>query len=263
MAFSTGTFANTDAGSLITLLDTALPANAKWSIYDAAAAANCKVYRCYDADGNCDFYFRVDDNYVGYAIIQLWEGWDADAHAGVGASVTAPGTSTTMRIFRNAGGYGISVHDHFFKFYNSVFCAYYIGQPRRYTAAKNIVIVICEGAGTTDYNPLAYQLQASSTTAAVGEALFDENGSQKHLQFVGDADATQIRKTEAGTFDVEEVRIFNYTTNLLIGVVDGVTHHYNAANGFSNGETVTIDGVDWIALGGSNATKYWSLFKQD
>ena len=267
MAFSSGNFASTAAGSLIALLDVLLPANAYWSIYDAAAAANCKVYRCYDAAGNCDFYLRVDDNYDAYAILQLWEGWDADGHAGTGARVTSPGSSGGIRYYRPASAYGISVHDHYFKAYNGYFEGHYIGQPRRYNAAKNIVLIIaCGNANTNHHNPIGYgSSQTASNTIAVWEALLDETGAPAHVMVPGGGGLYQQIKTETGAMEVLEARVLNNgRTDLLIGILEGITNHTSSTlPGFLNGETVNIDGVDWMAIGGNYSTKYWSLFKLD
>src|SRR5574343_639447 len=100
MAWDTGSFANTNAGNLITVLDAQLPANAHWEIFDAAAGTNCKVYHQENAGENSEFYVKVDDNYTGYAIIELWEGWDAGAHAGIGTNIKVPSSTYTFRINR-------------------------------------------------------------------------------------------------------------------------------------------------------------------
>ena len=78
MSWHSGTLTNTNAGSFLTILDAVLPTNSAWSIFDDAAGTNAKVYRY--SSTKITYYIKVDNNYTGYAIIELWESWDSGSH---------------------------------------------------------------------------------------------------------------------------------------------------------------------------------------
>jgi hypothetical protein len=251
MAWSSGSFADNAAGRLITLLDAVLPANGHWSIYDAAAAANAKVYKCVDAGENCLFYVLVDNNYAGYAIIQLWEDWNAGAHTGVGASLTVVGTSTSLKITIGAGGYGISVRDHHFIFQDYVGSrGAYVGQPRRKDVSKNIV-VFCGSGGTPAANPLG---QAGIAAGVAWGTLFDELGNKVAVGFSGSTGgSTFIVKTITGELELRETSLTNLTTGFIMGEMEGVASYATGgAAGIVTGDTCVIDGIIWGAIYSTN-----------
>jgi hypothetical protein len=64
---------SSSAGGLITVFDTELVKHENWSIYDASAGTNAKVYRCYDEALGVEWYLWVDDNQANYAKIRVWE----------------------------------------------------------------------------------------------------------------------------------------------------------------------------------------------
>jgi hypothetical protein len=254
MAWYEGTMLTNGAGELLTVLDAKLPINPRWSIYDAAAGTNCKVYRNYDAGANVDYCVKVDDNYAGYAIVELWEGWNPATHVGVGSSYTLHGTYT-LRIFKVAGGWGLSVRDHRFIYCEfSTYSAVYVGQLKRFDLTKNMPCIICNDSGGSTQNPLGRADQANNT---VWRSLFDE------LANVG----REIRpnayynpslpifhlKTIAGTYLVTEHPVFNAITGNLMGVIEGVTWMHCNADGLSNGDIITVAGIDWIFMGKGGA----------
>lgn len=245
MAWSSGSFADNAAGRLITLLDTVLVANEHWSIYDAAAGTNAKVYECTDAGENCLYYVYVDNNNAGYGIIQLWEGWNAGTHAGTGVSLTAVGTSSSLKLTYGAGGYGVSVRNHCFIFQDYVGSrGTYIGQPRRKDVSKNIVLY-CGSGGTPGFNALGSQ---GTTAALAWGTLFDELGNKVNVGFSGSSGTFHV-KTIAGEVELRETSLTNLTTNQVMGEMEGVASYNVATNaGITTGDTCIIDGVTWSAI---------------
>lgn len=258
MAWETGTFLTTDEGELIAVFDVDLVANAKWSIFDAAAGTNCKVYRCYDAAENVDFYVKVDDNYTGYTVIELWEGWNAGTHTGVGSSLIDP-NNYELRIWRPAGGWQMSVRNHRFVFINGNYCGTFIGQLARFDTSKNMPIYIGESTGSSKYNPLGYY---NSSSNAAWWTLFDEIGSKNIINDYGQHNAYKFSKTIVGTFMVFETPIYNNNSKLLMGLLEGVMHLYSTPNGLSNGDIITVNGMEWVENGGEGTSKYWSLVEK-
>jgi len=254
MSYYSGSFGSVAAGTLISILDVDLILNSCWSIYDSAAGTNCKVYKCQDTPNNCLFYLKVDDNYSGYSIIELWEGWDATGHVGTGASLTLYGTATAMRLTKTVGGWGLCVRDH-----NMIWCDYagnkgnYIGQPKRKDTSKNIVLY-WGGGNSPASNPLGTQQTSGGTAAVVCAFLFDESGSKNPAVPCGAVGANiGFCKTSLGEIELSETRVVNYTTFLIIGDLDGVCVMGAATySGVSNGDTCTIAGVVWQLIVATN-----------
>jgi len=250
MAYTSGV-ATTAVGDLLAILDVDLIANDCWSIYDAAAGVNAKVYRCLDVTANVDFYVYVDDN-IGtvYANFELWEGWDAVGHAGVGQSVTTINASA-MVIRKDAGGYGMCISDHRFIHIDYVrYVATYIGQLVRFDTSKNMPICISSGdpSGVL-INPIGHY-----NSGANGQwgCLFDESGTVRNLNPVGFTSASGLKlKTISGGYWIPEVAVYNNTTKLIMGTLEGVGGRtYNQANGLVNADIVTVDTVEWVCLAG-------------
>jgi len=255
MAWNTASMTKT-AGDLILFLDTYLVANAHWSIYDANAGTNCKVYRNYFADQHSDFYVKVDDNYTDYAIIELWEGWDNVNHVGTGQSLTTINGSYQMKIFKEASTFGIAVSDLRFiivDFKNSA--ADYIGQLSRFDTTKNMPVYIGR-LGIASYNASGYY----STSSSAGWAcLFDEAGVSNTLTPLTRSASSMYIKANNGVFWVCEWPVFNYATYNLLGVMEGMAWIYSTNNGLNKNDTILVNGVEWVACGGNN---YWSLVKK-
>lgn len=253
MAWSSGSFGDINQQSLLDVLDVALLANGHWTLHDELiAGANVNVYKCLDAAANCLFYVRVDNWTIGgVGIIQLWEGWDAGAHAGIGASLTAVGTSATLKMTHGIGGYGISVRDHCFIWQDYVNNrGVYIGQPRRKDTSKNIVVFIGSG-DTPGANPLGVP---GAVVATAWGSLFDELGNKVALGFVmSGGGATAIVKTITGVLELRETPLVNLTTKLIMGELEGVAS-YGAATtaGIVTGDTCVIGGVTWKAIYATN-----------
>ena len=244
MAWNTGTMSQL-AGALLSILDTYLVANDYWSIYDASAGTNAKVYRNYDASASIDYYVKIDDNYADYAIVELWEGWDSGSHSGTGNSLTQI-NGNTMYIQKPSGGYGIAVSNHRFIFVElAAGKGYYIGQLKRFDTSKNMPIAIVATSSTFAYNPLGYY----NSGANVGWAcLFDENGnSGTILASRADTSGYQSLLTIASTVMIFETPILNINTKKVMGQLEGVCKYYNAGN-LTNGQTVSLDGYEWLVV---------------
>jgi len=245
MAWNEGTMGN-QPGDLLAILDSYLVANDYWSVYDASAGTNTKVYRNYDASANVDYYVKVSDNNVGFATIELWEGWDSGSHSGTGNSLTTI-NSSNMYIRKPSGGYGIAVSDHRFIFVAlSSGYAYYIGQLMRFDTSKNMPIAIVATASSSTYSPLAY---FNSGNAAGWACLFDELGNVGSILYPREHNsAHQSLMTIASTVLIFETVVVNDSTKKAMGQIEGVCRYYNQANGLANGQTVSLDGYEWLVV---------------
>lgn len=247
MAWTNGVFPANTAGLLVADLDVILVANPLWTVFDTPAA-NVRVYCCSDVPNVCLFYVYIDNTAAGVGVVQLWEGWNAGAHVGVGASLTFIGTSVTLKINYGAGGYGISVRDHCFIWVDWVSGrGAYIGQPRRKNTALNIV-VYCGSGGTPLNNGLG---MCGSAPGYAWASLFDELGNKSAMGFSGSAGgATFVVKTIQGELELRETPLYNTVTGLIMGELEGVCSY--ASGGIAG--IVTADtclmpgGGTWIAL---------------
>jgi hypothetical protein len=222
---------------------------------------NCKVYKCTDDVVNCTFYLKVDDEHIGFSILELWEGWNAGTHVGTGLSRTVFGSVSTFRWNRPIGPYKISLHDHWFIFINVDYCGYWCGRPSLYDVTKNIVMIAADGPSNTGNNFLA---NYTNNQTGGWSLLFDETGASNNA--VGGQGGLvsygQYRYTKGidGKYHVAEEVIANWGTGLLVGTLTGVISTGDRANGLANNDIVTIDGIDWIACGGGG---YWVLVRKD
>lgn len=250
MAYTSGTI-GAGVGNFISILDVDLVANDKWSVHDAAAGVNAKVYRCHDAVNNVDFYVYVDNNNAATAIIELWEDWDEIGHAGVGDSLTTVNALNLRFEFADGEGYGLCVSDHRMIFLNYTdYRGYYCGQVERFDTTKNMPIWI--GNNTATENALGYY--DDGTRDGQWEALYDEDGNiRKQLQPFLYSSANLYRKTIAGSYWVQELPVYNVSTSKLLGTLEGVGGYgYTEQDGLNNGDIITINSVEWIAMGGQD-----------
>ena len=259
-----GTFASTAEGSLIAVLDAVLIGNPNWAISDAAAGTNCKVYECDDPVTGAKFYLKVDDNYVAYAILELWEGWDAVGHVGVGASKKETGGGYIFWWMRPVGFWKISLHDNYFTFINATYCGHFCGRPTLYNAALNIVLITAESLYSIGCNSLC---RYTNDYYSGWGFLFDEAGNQTNARGAGGGSATspEYRNIKGidGKYHVNEEPVANVNTQLVVGTLPGISNGGNYDNGLENGDTVTIGGVDWMAIKGRGVAVFLSLVRKD
>jgi len=243
---------------LADLWDAIVVSNAKWSVYDAAAGTNAKTYRCNDIANNVDFYVYVDDNQADYSILELWEGWDAGGHAGVGDSI---GGTADKYWVRTAGGVHVCVSDHRVLLGTSAEAmGYYIGQPIRFDTTKNMPFYIGGGDNESNfYNSLGHYHFISSTP---WQTLWDHLGNVGvSLMPWGRTTGYKYARTCRGTYVFEDTVVYEDTNKICLGYLDGVCHLYSLSQGFKNGEVITCEDGDWLMLGGTYSTKYWAALR--
>jgi len=245
MAWDEGTMSQT-AGALLTVLDTYLVANDYWSVYDASAGTNAKVYRNYDASANVDYYVKVDDNYTDYAIVELWEGWDSGSHAGIGNSLTTINTYS-MYIQKPSGGYGIAVSNHRFVFIELTDGrGYYIGQLKRFDTSKNMPCAIVATSSSSGGNPIGYY---NSSSTAGWACLFDEDGNVGNIIHAREyTSGHQTLTTIASTILIFETIIVNNATKKAMGQLENICRYHSSQVGLTNGQTVSLDGYEWLVV---------------
>ena len=262
MSWHNGSWAATTAGlGISTIWDGLVLGNPHWTTYDGSAGTNAKVYRCLDEDENIDFYVYLKDNQAGYWEIALWEGWDAGAHAGVGVGIAVSSSTYSFRARRPVGPWYLSVLDHRIIYIDGTnWQGQYIGAPRRYDRSKNIVVILSPSTGVIYYNCLTYV--ANSTTQA-SRFLFDEHHGAPLVSIDGGVSNSTYRKimgVDGSLRLAGEVPIAGQNSGLAVGTLEGVADlGAGTSLNFSPaaGETVTIDGVDWLIFSGTYGTKVW------
>jgi len=245
MAWSVGAFGANTAGFLVAKLDVLLPANPFWSIYDTPAA-NVRVYECIDLANACLFYVYVDNTAAGFGVVQLWEGWNAGAHSGIGAFLTFIGTSVSLKMTYGVGGYGISVRDHCFTWIDFAGKrGSYIGQPRRRDPTLNIVVYCGAGGTPGAVNPLGY---FGVTVTSAWASLFDELGNKVAIESNGLAGTVEFI-TILGEVEIKESVIYGVGTRKLLGELEGVCTYSSSIGGILNGDTCLMPGGNtWRAM---------------
>lgn len=262
MSWHNGAWAATTAGlGISTIWDGLVVANPHWSVHDAAAGTNEKVYKCEDVAENILFYVRVKDNQAGYWEVELWEGWDAVGHAGIGVGIAVSSSTYSFRARRPVGPWYLSVLDHRVIYIDGTnWQGQYIGAPRRYDRSKNIALVTSPSTGTTYYNCLT--TWGNSATYA-SRFLFDEHHGASLLQGDGGSANSSYRMIMGvdGILRLSgEVPVSGQNSGLAVGTLEGVADL--GAGGSLNfaparGETVNIDGVDWLIFSGTYGTTVW------
>jgi hypothetical protein len=245
MAYYYRALPTTAAGGLITLLDEILVLNANWSIWDAAAAANCKVYKC--ATAGSVFYFYVNDNQADFALVRIYEAWDAGAHTGSGTN-----TSATVVKWRKIGSTLFILNDtrliyaHLGTNYNY---NYYVGQLKRFDDSVNSPILVgchTSGAGTT--SPLAMGGTSGTATQWL-LCRFDTAVVRSSYCFSQEGGYVRYWNWKSDRrWYVSENIVYQGTEALVIGQLDGVMVIGNSAGaaGAMQDKKITVNGVQWI-----------------
>lgn len=264
MAVYEGTL-NNSIGGLIAMLDTQLVKNDKWSIYDDAAGTNCHVYKNDSPTENSLFYLKVDDNYAGYAIIELWEGWDAVNHVGVGKSLTKSSGGTNLLYIRKAAqAYKLMLNNYrFILIQVAAIFSCYVGQPNRFDKSKNQPIVVCCVASAQGNNNLGRRnFDYSNYNDGNGwRALFDNNGNNATVLPFGAGQWTEsvsnqyydgcFVATGDGKFMIFETPIIFWTDGRVFGQLDGVMSIGRSGCPLGNGDIVYVDTIPWVYLDGA------------
>ena len=263
MALYEGNLASGEGG-LITMLDEQLVKNDKWSIYDDAAGTNCRVYKNDSPTENSLFYLKVDDNYAGYAIIELWEGWDATAHAGTGKSLTKSSGGTNLLYIRKAAqAYKLMLNNlRFILIQVGVAFSSYVGQPKRFDESKNQPIVICTPASAKGNNNLGRRNYDYTTDDSNSwRALFDNNGNNSTVLpfacgYYSESYNNQyfdmfFIATGDGKFMIYETPVWFWTDTKTFGQLDGVMNIGRSGCPLAKGDIVYVDTIPWLYLDGS------------
>lgn len=264
-----GVFSSTAAGQgLAKVWDALVDGSPNWSVYDAAAGTNIKVYRCYDPDSaeNNDFYVLVDDNHTGYWLIQLWEGWDAVGHAGTGDHIEVSSSTFTFRANRGIGGFKLAINGHRLIYIEcGNWTAQYIGQPRRYSKAYNTPLILSYSSGAVYTSALSY---IGNNAQSACRFLFDEAGNQALVRGDGGQTASNYRliKDHRDQFHFPNEKVVaGQTTGFAIGTLDGVVDCGGANNADAakplSGRRFQMDGEDWLVVNGNYSTYYGSAVR--
>ena len=261
MAYFWRAIPTTAAGGLITLLDEIIPSNANWSIYDAAAGANCKVYEC--GTTGSEFYLWVDDNQADYAKVAIYETWDSVGHTGSGTNTSASDVrwrksghtlwmiNDTRVIYAHEAG----AHTH----------AYYAGQLKRFVPGLNSPILVgAKSSPASDGNPLGQ----GGTTGSDGIWLVCNFTSSvvRYAYCIGHDTTTgaiglpfwkAVRR-----WYISENIVYQATENIVLGRLDGVmaTGTDGDDAGMEFYRVIVADGVQWIGWTGG---QYVSLLRMD
>ena len=257
---------STDKGyGLSKVWDEVVVANAHWSEYDGSAGTNCKVYRCHDADNNCDFYVMVNDDFTGLWNIELWEGWNAGDHSGTGKNIKVSSSTYGFNGLRPICGMYVSVRDHSVVFIETLnWTSQYIGQPRRYDPTKNTPLICSYSSGTTYVCPMAYIGNAALSAC---RWLFDEAGNQALVQGDGGAVHSDYRLVvdHLGIFHLTEKVVAGKSTNRAIGTLEDIAELGGSNNADRakppSGMRLTINNEDWLVITGSYSTYYGAAIR--
>ena len=246
MAYYYRTLSTAAAGGLISLLDAVLVLNANWSIHDAAAAANCKVYEC--ATAGAAFFLYVDDNQADYAKIRIYEAWDAGAHTGSGTN-----TSATDLRWRKVIGATLFILNDTRVIYSMMGTnqnnSFYAGQLKRFVDAVNSPILIglhpSSALGTS-----ALGIGGTYGTETIWLICRFDTAVVRSCYCVGQELGriwAQYYKSDRRWYVHENV-IYQGTEGLVIGQLDGaMTLGANLAeSGGQQDKKITVNGVQWI-----------------
>ena len=255
-------------GAVITVFDSLLVANSNWSVYDASAGTNEKVYRCLDAsnDPPIEFYIHVQDNQANFARIDMYDSWDASAHVHDGAlSITYGNTSVQYPyISKSASGYYLSVLDHRFIWVdklewegNYIGCLKPISSHHKLERQVPVLITssITYGNG---YNPLAYSAEGNN---AVWRALSGSNGSMR-VSMNYTAGTSHIWRTSDDYAMFRPSLIWDENTSLVLGVMENVMSFWSVAS-WNNDDYMTISAQNYRYVEGTSGTRYGCLIKEE
>jgi len=251
MSWYTGSV-NNAVGGLIAVLDLELVKNSHWSIFDSAAGTNCKVYRCYDADDETDFYWYVDDNVsANYAQTKLYETWDAGTHTGTG------GISIFVSFRHQLGSYYISLDDTqliYVERSNHDGNGCFVGRVKIVDPTlPQIIAIIGHQTTSSLYLPVSglstecYQLLMRGMTGVSTETFgyMGQYGSARH------------------SLDINGHAWFNrawiHSHNRLTGYLEGIMP-LGATPTYGDGDIISIGGEDWVAIVGQ--TNGYALIKK-
>lgn len=254
MSIHTGSMAQT-AGALLAVLDAELVLNTNWSVYDASAGTNAKVYRC--AGDSKTWYLYIDDNYTTYCIAKIWEGWNATTHVGTGIS-----SGGTIYWRKPAGRWKILLNDTrvvYLTFASNAIHGHYAGQPEHIDPTRNYPIIIGHYSTLGAASPLGTGGTYSSAGFAVCYALrIDASTAELVYCFAFDTSHSEFNRPQTQRSGYMEKRWWFFNSDKkLFGQLDGVFP--TGVGNLSEGRVYVFDGVEWFAHG----TSYQCLIRNN
>lgn len=255
-------------GAFITELDTYLVVNAHWSVYDASAGTNEKVYRCLDAsnDPPIEFYIHVQDNQVNFARIDMYDSWDAIGHTHDGAMSLTYGSNSSYYpyISKRTSGYYLSVLDHRFIWVDKLeWQANYIGCLKPFSSQhkmqRQVPVLITSSTGyNLGYNPMSYSSEGSNV---VWRALMGSNGGMA-VRVNYTAGSACFWQTSDGFAMFRPILVWDDNTDLVLGVMENVMSMWSIA-GWNNDDYMTISAQNYRYVEGTSGTRYACLIKEE
>jgi hypothetical protein len=230
-------------GTLIAVLDAVLVTNPNWSIHDASAGTNAKVYKC--VGDSKTWYVHVNDNNAAYAILALWQGWDEGSHVGTGATI---GNVYWRKI---AGAYRIVLRDTYFvwmTYGTNTTHVYYCGQPILLDSAESSPMIIGHGASGQTADPIA-MMGTYSTQAYWRSLRLSAPAGETCYCFGFDTSNTKFECVKSSREVILPIRSIYYgSDNVLFGYLDGVWSSGGATGEMPlSGTQFLADGVLWMA----------------
>ena len=279
MAWYEGTMTNA-AGELINILSDKLPNNENWEIVDTPNT-NEKVYG-HKYNGNRDFCVYVKDIQADFAIIEIWDDWDAESHAGVGNALKTVGNNYTLRIRKTITSWGLRLTDNCFVFVlKGNGWAYYIGHPKRFDTNRVQPIFVGHSSYSSgdgySQNPLGGRNCVGYNWGYYGlhwGVLYDSAGgvnkacmpmgavAQEYSPYSSYCYGWWALKTTANTFYVIESVVADYQSPwLAFGILDGVFAGCCANVTISNGDIINVEGTNWLVV--RDGVGFISLVRMD
>ena len=246
------------AGSALIVLDAVLPLRANWSIHDAAAGANAKVYKC---AGDVTFYVWVGDNQTNYFSVRVWAAWDAALHTGSGSQTAA------VTFCKYYPTYTIHINGNRFVFINftTTLCyGCYCGLIKRADITKNLVLVY-GGASATYYKTYNALAGFDDSTYIKLRLMEDASGTADvaaHPMGRGASELNHYIQDLDGRVRLQETAIHYPTASPLFhaGRLDGVVCLMQTFVGmpYYCSDIITVDGMDWYSysMGTSQASRF-------
>lgn len=260
------------AGRMITLLDNLLVAvHATWTVYDAAAGANAKVYRCLDAaaDPPVDFYLLVDDNQANFSKVYLYDSWDAIGHTyakDTGCKVIYGAVAANVPyIAKLNGGYYFRSGDHDFVYIDKTeWEANYVGMldfpanPR--PKIQHPILIVASTTYADGYNPLGRPLNFGGNIVAM--AMMGASGiGMKVIRPQYYTTGYRYFICADGGVWVRPSWMYDYPDNVLLGTLRNIETNYSI-DPLNNDDTVTIGGKIWRYIEGTDSTRFSCFIKQ-
>jgi hypothetical protein len=235
------------AGGLISVLDTELVKHTNWSIFDAAAGTNAKVYRCQDTVRGVLFYVYVDDNQANYAKVRVWETWNDTTHVGGGKN------TAELYFLHSDSNYIVILRDNNFIYVTNGGhldrSPYYVGELIPIISGDHHVM--CCGHTVTDNYTTSPLTQPPGTGTVVKWLLWGDRGGYASVH-CGPATAgitvtygatTRYVFDTNGYAQIQEEYVAN--GDILYGQLDGVMMLWSTVTGGGDEDTVDVDGVEW------------------